>query len=352
MKRDDRSTHSTPNFFMMIEERAGRMTAAAFCTVSLWFFLAHTAVFARLWAELLRAYLAQGALAAALCVLPILAGIAYLGKGQGFYIRAGRYLEFVLLMLSAGFVWFAGSRAPAGWLQDGAAYPKRLDAVFPGMDSGRWELVAALFLLGGFFFAVVGGIRGARASYDYLYPVGAEFCRRQTVDAIRERFRDLPQKVSGIFAADTDADAGYTDAVPTDGVSGRSARENGMITQTVKLYGAEFADELSASTDEQKVRFCGIKTTKRLSDLPYTDKISRYGERVAAKLTVARIWWWVAVLAVYALTVGFADALTAVAFYRAYNLQIFVPVMLIFSVVVAAIARGKGADKKMLQWRK
>lgn len=337
MKQDDRSPHSPWNYFMMLEERAGRAAATALCAVLLWFSLTHTAVFARLWAELLRAYLAPGAMITVLCVLPFLAGLIYLRKGRGFYVRAGRALEIVLSGLSIVLVGLLGDRVPIEWLQDGAAHSSGLDAVFPVTDSGRWEFAAAMFLLSGLLFVVAGGIRCVRAAYDYLYPLCVEFYRKKALHAVRERVSGFPQKVSGIFGADaggdTDADAGPE----------RSAQENGMITETVKLYGTEFADELSAPLDGRKAKFFGIKTMKKLSGLPHADRISRYGERIVGELTAVRIWWWAALLVIYVLTVGFANAFAAVTFYRAYDLQILIPVILSLFAVAAAAVRGRWA---------
>lgn len=344
MKQNDRSTQSTRTFFMMLEERAGRRAAAAACTLCLWFFLAHTAVFARLWAELLRVYLAPGALMTALSVLPILSGILYIRRGQRFYAHAGRYLEIAMLVLCAGFVRFAYDRTPIGWLHDGAAYSKRIGAVFPGVEPGRWEFAAALFLLGGFFFAVAVGIRCVRSSYDYLYPLCAEFYRGQTVRAIRERLRGVRTKLPGAFGAGAGADS-EKDTGLSGTEAGSSVWENGMITETVKLYGTEFAEELAAAPEGRRMKFWGVKRTKKLSGLPYVGTVSRYGERISEELTATHIWWWVAVLTVYALTVGFANAFAAVAFYRAYNLQILVPVLLAFSAVTIAVARMPYREK-------
>ncbi len=322
------------NFFQMLEERSGRMAAAAFCTVSLWYFLAHTAVFARIWAELLRAYLAHGARVAALCVLPILAGLVYLRRG-GQKASAGRYSEAVLFVLSAGLLWLAGDRASIGLFRDGAADPLRLGALFPAI--GGWEAAAALLLLAGFFFAVAGGIRYTRAACAYLYAAGAEFLHGQTIRDIRRRFEGYSAKTSEAFDADSGADT----------EPGRSAWENGMITETVKLYRTEFADEPAAQPDGRKTKFYGIKRTKKMSALPYAGRIGLYGERIAGELTGSRIGWWAVLLTLYALMAGFADAFTAIAFYRAYNLQILVPVLLALYLYMLLSQRfGSGANRR------
>lgn len=339
---DRHGLHSIREFFPMLEERVGRRAAAAACALCLWFFLAHTAVFARLWAELLRVYLASGALTTVLGILPILAGILCLKKarGSGAYARAGRALEIAFSVLSIVLVWLLEDRIPLGWLRDGAAYPERFGVLFPGIAPGRWEIVPALSLLLAFLFAAIWGIRRVRASYEYLYPLCVEFYHGQTVRAVWERLQGVRKKLPGLFGAGADAGA---DAGMPGTESERSVWENGMITETVKLCGTEFADELAAVPEGRKSKFFGMKVTKKLSELPYTGTISRYGERITAELTAVHIWWWVALLAIYALTVGFTDAFSAVSFYRAYNLQILIPAMLLFFAAMAAIARRRGA---------
>lgn len=347
---DRHGIHSVREFFPMLEERTGRRAASAACALCLWFFLAHTAVFARLWAELLRVYLASGALTTVLGILPILFGILYLRKarGSGISVRVCRVMEITLSVLSAVLVWLLGDRTPLGWLRDGASYPERFGVWFPGIAPGRWEIAAALLLLITFLFAAAWGIRCVRASYEYLYPLCVEFYHGQAVRAVRERLRGVHKKLPGLLGAGagTGADAGAdvgADAKAQATESERFVWENGMITETVKLCGTEFADELAAVPEGRKSKFFGMKVTKKLSELPYAGTVSRYGERITAELTAAHIWWWVALLTIYALTVGFADAFAAVSFYRAYNLQILLPAMLLFFAAIAAIARRRGA---------
>lgn len=345
MNRYEEHGRPSQNVFGMIEERSGRTATAVFCTISLWYFLAHTAVFARLWTELLRAYLAPGALTAALCVLPILAGLIYLNRGRGFYLRAGRYLECLLFVLCASFVWLAGEQMPTGTqmpaetLYGGTADSGRLGAMLHGIAAGLPEITAggreialALLLLAGLLLAVAGGIRCVRAVCDYLLAAGEEFFRGQAFRRMRERFREVRKKAGGISGAKIGAN---TDA----GISGTSVA-NGMITETQKLCQAELADELSVQPE-----YYGIRMEKKLSGLPDIGKIRFYGGKIAGELSATRISWWIVVLALYALTVGFADTVAVITFYRAYNLQILIPVLLalyVYMLLSPLFGSGKG----------
>ncbi len=323
MSRYDEQARPARSPFQLLEERLGRMVATVFCAVCLWYLLAHTAVFARLWAELLRAYFAPGALTAALCVLPFLIGSVCSGRRRKTGCRVGRYLECILFVLCASLVWLAGEQIPVRTLYDETVYSGRLDAVFPGISAalpgivaGDQEIVPALLLLAGLLIATAGGVRCVRTACGYLFAASEEFLHRQVFHGMRERFWEVREKAEKMFDADTDA-----------GMSGAPVA-NGMITETQKLYQAELADELSVQADGRKPKFYGIKTEKKLPGLPDIGKIRLYGGKIAGELNAARIGWWTVLLALYALTVGFADAFAAVTFYRAYNLQILIPVML------------------------
>ncbi len=341
------------NVFQMVEGRSGRAAVAAFGVISLWYLLAHTAVFARLCAELLRAYLAGGALTAVLVLLPLLAGLVYLRKGQRFRVRGGRYLELVLSVLCAGFVWFAAPRAPIGLFRNGAAYSERLSAVFPRIDPGRGELVPALSLLFAFLLVAAGGICCVRTAYDYLYGVCAELYRsREKGMPERAWLRgdrhtdDMPEKARLLEDGRTDGmpekaqlhEGKRTDGMPekaqlhgdesTEGMVRLYGRLTGIMFAGARLRGDGHADGMPEKAQ--------LHRDRRTDGMP----VRLYG-KLTGVMGEARIGWWVVLVSVYALAVGFADAFAAITFYRTYNMQILLPVLLTAAAVLFGIARGK-----------
>lgn len=280
------------DFFRTLEEHVGRVAAVAVCVTGFWYFLAHTAVFARLWAELFRTYLTPAIPAAVLCVFPLAAGLAYLRKDLFFPFLSGnivyrqneirgqdqeekteesgipkRQLRIGGAVRLAGFACavLAGTFSVAACAS--LSRPERRAADFPAVEAlrrihpfggavGRLEILFVLLLLAGLVMTVAGGIWHAGRAFGYLYAVGIDFCRKKEVQDLRKRFQ------------------------------------------------------------------------RKLSRFPYAGKIICYGVRVSEGLSAVQISWWTIVLAVYVMAVRFVSAFAALTFYFAYNMQILVPAML------------------------
>lgn len=385
------------DLFQTLERQVGRKASLIFCAVSLWYFLAHTAVFARLWTELLRTYLTPAIPAAILCLVPLAAGLMYSGKGLKSCTRANRYMGIALLILTAVLACLAGNEIPVGacrgkmavdsaaQMSAGGTLQAQIDSIveiadgftrsayevflcigglflpllsghfarkregknngwpirrtgcvcaavagmlciavgfsgtapgwraadFPAIEAmrtlrpfgiyiGRLETVLALFLLAGLTMTVAGGFWCVRESFDCLYAIGATLYYEYASDRLRKKIPDVQ-------------------------------KEN-------ELYGTEFAEELPV---RPVPRFHEIKRMKRAFDFPHSEKLPSYAGRIYDALSPVRVWWWIVVLVVYVLTVGFADAFAAVTFYRAYNMQVLAPVMLVFYVVSSGIVRER-----------
>ncbi len=554
------------DFFQMLETRAGRKPAVIVCAASLWYFLAHTAVFARLWAELLRAYLTPVVPAAVLCVLPLAAGLVVSGKSLDLQACSGRTVWIVLFGLFALLAALAVNEVPAGayrigepllagsaaermagsgvygsWVAalgartgidralrfaDGflpsafelfacmggmflpllAGYPvsgqpgetpgfapesteygvhsakkrgwnsvsgrgedsqqsrhvvrafrlagcvcaalagafclasdvllsaqERQAADFPvveamrwlsplGINMGRLENVLVLLLLAGLAMTVVCGAWCVRRSFAYLYAAGAEFCRGRTMREIRAWLSGERAGASGKIGTTENADLRTADAamiagksgsfwkpfgrndekatnadgglavgktgsfwrlfrrndekatnaggglvvgktgsfwkpsrgndVKTTNADGGLAAENGRPESSRNvsaqnfaarqgLFRTEFADELSKLPGRHGAKYYGIKMTKKLPGALHGESIRAYGGKISDSLTAKRLWWWFTVLLLYVLVLGFADAFSALAFYRAYNMQILVPVMLVLYAAAAGLARER-----------
>lgn len=96
------------------EGRCGRMAAVVACSAGFWYFLFHTAVFAKLWAELLRVNYAPQTMSAVLCVVPLAAGAVFPARGLRFRAGAGRALGAMLPVLAAVLAVSAADTVPAG----------------------------------------------------------------------------------------------------------------------------------------------------------------------------------------------------------------------------------------------
>ena len=261
---------------------------------------------------------------------------------------------------------------------------------------GRLENVLVLLLLAGLAMTVVCGAWCVRRSFAYLYAAGAEFCRGRTMREIRAWLSGERAGASGKIGTTENADLRTADAamiagksgsfwkpfgrndekatnaggglvvgktgsfwkpsrgndVKTTNADGGLAAENGRPESSRNvsaqnfaarqgLFRTEFADELSKLPGRHGAKYYGIKMTKKLPGALHGESIRAYGGKISDSLTAKRLWWWFTVLLLYVLVLGFADAFSALAFYRAYNMQILVPVMLVLYAAAAGLARER-----------
>ncbi len=321
------------DLFSAIEMRAGKTTAAIFCTVSLWYFLAHTAVFARLWAELFRTYFMPFVPAAVLCVLPLAAGHVYLEKGLSFRVGVSRHAGIALLVLAAGLACLAGNEVPVGAYRSVVPriLPENAQAVH-GVAGGACEV---FLCLGGVFLPFLSGHLIAGQAAD----TGRAPERNEDIAGARNM---AVRRTGCICAAAAGAFCAASGFLLTARERWASDFPAIAAMRVLRPFGYN-AGRLE--TVLALLLLAGLFMTA-VGGLWYTQKCVGYlytagktwycGERVPDGRTVARIRRWLVLLAVYLLTAGFADAFSAITFYRAYNVQILVPVMLVFYAALSA----------------
>lgn len=305
-----------------------------------WYFLAQAAVFINWWAELVHGYLLPVLPVSVLCLIPFLAGICLsrkkLRERAGFcrVIAPGLVTLMLLMIVVAGM-----SAAP---FEYSAADPRMSDRI-PG---GIYEVFACM---GGMFLPLLSGHinsnRKAKAKRAVLWAG----CTQMAVAggfylAIMTFWGSTETGGNGFVLLD------MMYHVRTAGELGQCG--GGLLSLillvsiTMGVAGAFWnLREICTKLCPEVLRFAEDiyrERRKGIAARECTGSIAGRSEEITSVI------WVTSVLLAYSAAAGFLDAQAAVCYYRAYNMQIIVSLMLLFYLVSAVRRKIKTADAHLL----
>ncbi len=375
------------------EGRCGRMAAVVACSAGFWYFLFHTAVFAKLWAELLRVNYAPQTMSAVLCVVPLAAGAVFPARGLRFRAGAGRALGAMLPVLAAVLAVSAADTVPAGAgealqaggaaaeaarILTGGAYPlgSTEDILRRGFEI--FACMGGVFLpfLYGFFGNAAAAKNAGTLSRDWTpfltgcicAATAGVFCAAASRRIpLEESWRlDFPAAEALKGLRSFGVDAGRLDTVFLLLVlAGLALTVAGGLWHVRRMYdylceaGARAAHECAAhrhaanqcaahqnaahrskpdrsAPDRQAVNRYAGEPQGKFSGMFCAQRDRLYGRQTGQApdaLQLRRAGWRIVLLAVFLLAAGFRDAFSAIVFYRVYNVQLLVPLMTGFCLI-------------------
>lgn len=241
------------------------------------------------------------------------------GTGKGDMSGAVRFAGCICAVTAGAFCVAASFLlAPEdSWLFDFPALEALRETRPFGMDVGRLDTVFVLLMLAGLTATVAGGLWCVRQTYDYLYTAGAALYR---------------ERLSGRVSALPDIGAAGR-------YRGRPAVQYVPAADDDRRYREEFSQEFSDTVSEKPAGTYRIKFTKRISGMTHALKTRFYGGQMPSDISLHQIGWWIVLLTVFAMAVGFRSAFTAIAFYRAFHIQLLVPVTAGFSFALILLLK-------------
>lgn len=353
------------SYFNVIENQFGKKVTVVIGFTGLWYFIAHTAVFMKLWAALLQTYLLPDIPGTIMCALPMVVGITYLGGGIRFRARICKISGIILFMLTAILACLAGSTID-GDLSHMTIHSEELlrggyeiFACMNGMflplllgTASKRQKTGRSIRLAGCACAVIAGIFCVTAGF--FYEPEKQWLLDFPAIEVMQRLRPFginPGRLDIVLVLLLAVGLTMTVA---DGIWNVREIYNRLYAEAVEAYGARVVQWLPDVLRSRGNAVHTVEVPEVLPEIPYSmgaelystefsielshfpklKKYRSYGTKLSEKLSAKHIWWWILLLVIYILATGFRDAIAAVNFYRVYNMLILVPLMLGFYVVL------------------